>query len=486
MNWAFELLGLRPDADAADVKRAYARLLRTTRPDEDAEAFQRLHAAYKTALAHANKKADASHAAPISAPQAEVTRQSPALTATPTAAPASPPSTPDHVPNVSVPVVAMGPLASAVIQAAVEAQNGNALLRWLQGRAEFWSIQVKSQAAQMVLQRLFQQPQAMSAECMDTLLQFFDLNHVLSGINPVALQTLRMRQRILWELLPQNHHELARRAGFLRSGRPDMLLLRKNLALLGRPLHWIRVAQAAMQSERGRGLANLVRALSNNGRIDELPPSIDRPHALFWLRAATPGPQLTRERFILNSLRASVFTLVTMLVVVGIGLLSADTDGAHWKQIARVAGILGGSVLGLWLLLAGCWWFDQWQGMPESTPTRWPWLRRLAIPVVCASSLAVYSIDHAALTQLLISMCFIFSVRKLRRRLIDAGRVSKRFDVPLTPIIWIGVMTISALSRVQSFSDISFMPVLALLTLAISIADLWRHRAYLHLKLARS
>lgn len=380
----------------------------------------------------------------------------------------------------------MGPLTGAVIQAAVDAQNGNALLRWLQSRAEFWSIQVKSQAAQVVLQRLFQQPQAISAECMDTLLQFFDLNHVLSGVNPVALQNLRMRQRTLWELVPQNHHELARRAGLMRNGRPDVLLLRKNLALLERTLHWIGATRAAMQSDRARSLANLVRVLSNNGRIDDLPPSIDRPHATFWLRAATAGAQLTRERFILNSLRASVSTLITVLVVVGVGVLGADTDGVNWKEIARVSGILGGSMFGLWLLLAGCWWFDQWQGMPESTPTRWPWLRRLAIPIVCASSLAVYSINRATLAQLLISLCFIFSIRKLRRWLVDRGGTGKRFNVPLTPIIWIGIMTISALSRIQSLSDISLMPVMALLTLAISIADLWRHRAYLHPKLARN
>ena len=482
MNWAFELLGLRPDAEAADVKRAYARLLRTTRPDDDAEAFQRLHAAYKMALAHANRKADASPATPINVPQAEAARPSPA----PIATPVSPPTTQVHAPNVSLPVVAMGPLTGAVIQAAVDAQNGNALLRWLQGRAEFWSIQVKSQAAQVVLQRLFQQPQAISAECMDALLQFFDLNHVLSGVNPVALQNLRMRQRTLWELLAQNHHELARRAGLMRNGRPDVLLLRKNLALLERPLHWIRATRAAMQSDRARSLANLIRVLSNNGRIDELPPSIDRPHAIFWLRAATPGAQLTRQRFILNSLRASVFTLITVLVVVGVGLLGADTGGVNWKEIARISGILGGSVLGLWLLLAGCWWFDQWQGMPESAPTRWPWLRRLAIPVACALSLAVYSINQATLTQLLIWLCFIFSIRKLRRRLIDAGGIGKRFDIPLTPIIWVGIMTVSVLSRMHSISDISLMPVMALLTLAISIADLWRHRAYLHPKLARN
>lgn len=49
--WA--ILGLAPDAGVADVRRAYARLLRTHRPDEDAAAFQRLHEAYERALGEA-------------------------------------------------------------------------------------------------------------------------------------------------------------------------------------------------------------------------------------------------------------------------------------------------------------------------------------------------------------------------------------------------------------------------------------------------
>lgn len=35
MSWASEHLGLRPDAGERDVKRAYARLLKETRPAED-------------------------------------------------------------------------------------------------------------------------------------------------------------------------------------------------------------------------------------------------------------------------------------------------------------------------------------------------------------------------------------------------------------------------------------------------------------------
>jgi hypothetical protein len=51
MTGAFTLLGLPADADERAVKRAYARLLKTTRPDEDPAGFQRLHEAYQEALA---------------------------------------------------------------------------------------------------------------------------------------------------------------------------------------------------------------------------------------------------------------------------------------------------------------------------------------------------------------------------------------------------------------------------------------------------
>lgn len=47
----FDLLGVSRDADATTIKRAYARLLKTTRPDENPQGFQRLNEAYQAALA---------------------------------------------------------------------------------------------------------------------------------------------------------------------------------------------------------------------------------------------------------------------------------------------------------------------------------------------------------------------------------------------------------------------------------------------------
>ena len=48
----FDYLGLPRSADAREIKRAYARLLKQTRPDEDPVGFQRLNEAYQAALSY--------------------------------------------------------------------------------------------------------------------------------------------------------------------------------------------------------------------------------------------------------------------------------------------------------------------------------------------------------------------------------------------------------------------------------------------------
>ncbi len=54
----WSVLQLPEDADARTIKRSYARLLKTFRPDEDPEGFQRLREAYEHALDVAQWRAE--------------------------------------------------------------------------------------------------------------------------------------------------------------------------------------------------------------------------------------------------------------------------------------------------------------------------------------------------------------------------------------------------------------------------------------------
>ncbi|MGB5825220.1 MAG: J domain-containing protein, partial [Pseudomonas mandelii] len=54
----WSVLELPEDADARTIKRSYARLLKTFRPDEDPEGFQRLREAYEEALGVAQWRAE--------------------------------------------------------------------------------------------------------------------------------------------------------------------------------------------------------------------------------------------------------------------------------------------------------------------------------------------------------------------------------------------------------------------------------------------
>ncbi|GLQ90296.1 J domain-containing protein [Dyella flagellata] len=488
MNWAFELLGLAPDADVASVKRAYARLLRTTRPDEDPEAFQRLHAAYKMVLAHVNTR-PAATAHPI-ATQAALAQNSEAVqvqSPSPQPMPAQ-----ANIVTMAVSAINFDALTNEIIRAATEASNGQVLSNWLHAREEFWSIQVKQQSGHRVLQRLFQQPKTISADCMDALLHFFDLDHVLSGIEPVALKNLRERQTTLWELLPSNHRVLAQRIGKQYGKYPELGILQKNIALLQSPFSWLRACVVAASVGRVRGIAHLVQALLGHGNFQQLPPSIDRQHALFWFRAATRGP-MTWPRFALRSFQMGLAAFGVALAVTAIYFLrlffpvDASAPGRiDLSATTKAFAISWSATFGFWLLFAGSVWFDQWQGLPESVPSRWPWLRRLAIPMACISCLVVQETGAVPYVEWLIALCFIFAIRRSRRRGTIKNDFFARISDSKPGFIWVGVMVLSAFSRMHDLSDFPFIPLLAALTLGISIADLWRHRAYLHPKLARS
>lgn len=63
----FVRLGVSADADEAQIKRAYAKLLRITRPDDDPAGFQQLNDAYQRCLASTRQRALATDEAGVDA-----------------------------------------------------------------------------------------------------------------------------------------------------------------------------------------------------------------------------------------------------------------------------------------------------------------------------------------------------------------------------------------------------------------------------------
>lgn len=505
MNWAFELLSLSLDADLVSIKRAYARLLRTTRPDEDPAGFQRLHAAYKLALAHASEQpTEPANAVKRGSQSSEALNQvqwppvpfaapAPAPAPVPVPVPAPVPASTPSAPPVAAPIsnVAKVPahvsdpsaLAQTVIRSAVEAQSGDALARWLERRLEFWSIPVKQQTGQLVLNTLFQQPQAMSVDCLDALLQFFDLNHVLAGVNPIALRALRARQTTLWELLPANHRELAKRMRLMWGSQPDIVSLRKDIALLQRPFSWLRTAWIALRPNRALGFGRLARTLlGSNDRLDELPPSIDRHHAHFWLHASA-NAAMTWQRFSLGSLRIGIVALALSCLMGSMPILSAVVvpEEGLWHTAITTAGATAIIVFAIWLLYSGCIWLDYWQGLAEATPTRKPWLRWFVIPLLCAIELLFDAGDASFFVMMPISMAIlVLAARRLCRR------TGTRPIPATTTLIILSVITAFLLTHLQECVDFHAAALTSLIACVLWATDLWRHRAYIHPKLARN
>ncbi len=84
MNYlaAKELLGLGDEFDARDVKRAYSRLLKTTRPEDDPQGFMDLRAAYdmmRQAAAWQEQQARAAEAQPAPDDTSELVKRHPAM-----------------------------------------------------------------------------------------------------------------------------------------------------------------------------------------------------------------------------------------------------------------------------------------------------------------------------------------------------------------------------------------------------------------------
>lgn len=352
------LLGLDADADERAIKRAYARQLRVTRPEDDPVAFQRLHVAYQAALAQLREDA---------APPAE---DHPAQEASTDTADAE------------------GVAAQLLV---VAGQGDTALLQQsLQQQPELWSLHGKQRIGGAVLQRLVTDEPALPRSTFDTLSACFSWDDPVRGMDLHWLDAVARRCEQRWLLSPAGAQALATR--YL--GISESLLVPGSdvLPSLREPRPAWRNLLSTLQPSRAHQAISLLAALGYWHDL-RVPPGLDAGQVAFWSRFGREGDAIHWQA---GGLRALLVALVLGLIctwaVIASWPLPASEDGAL-DGGQRAALIIAAAVLlvpGLWLTSHATRAIIRWQSLPEHVATVLPGLRILTIPLAVAAVMGAF------------------------------------------------------------------------------------------------
>jgi hypothetical protein len=476
----FASLGLPADADERAIKKAYAQRLRTTRPDDDPEGFQRLNQAYQAALEQclrrAMQAATAAHSEVAQTPEPSPAASGDEASKITAMAPASTMELPAPPPrNYSVDEFC----DEAIVMACGE--DTQALEGWLEHHPALWSLKFKTFCGRVLMQRLYQRQPAMPAASLATLMRVFDLDHVLAGHDPLALQQLKRRIQLAWELQPEHRAELAVR--FHKRTRSAQRELDSTLSQLMRPFRWPQVLFSGLDFTKPKRIARIVRQMSGND-FSVWPASIRPEQMQFWLTAADQK-HVTPPRLALGATR----WLASMLVAALLGALLGSVLSVYPDRFTNGPLIFlfwavaaAGSAWTLWMA-----WLplNDWHSRHEELPVRWPWLCLGLIPLVCVSGLALNWMGFATASLLLLLPSAWLMFLRYRRRNGKVFGMNGR-------TIWIAAVILSQGLHALKDSDfalgaIDFLPWVAAgaAMLAWSI-DLWRNRQRLRVGKVRT
>lgn len=198
--WAIIFLGLNEQADERAIKKAYAKRLKETRPDEDPAGFQQLNEAYQAALRwrRANPLTDATSASAILA-DAITEPCSTTFTAIPGYSAADNINTDNLTEQPSPANTPLNHYYQTLMRAA-SAGDTKKLNAWLQENTEL-SV-VSSLLANYLLDYWQTYHPALAKECFDVLSDFFHLNSIAQQMT-IDLTLLRSSLDAIWSAQQQ-------------------------------------------------------------------------------------------------------------------------------------------------------------------------------------------------------------------------------------------------------------------------------------------
>lgn len=481
-----EHLGLRQGADERAIKRAYAQQLRFARPDQDPAAFQALNEAYQAALGAIREQT-----APDDAPDRTPIGHDASAEA---AAKSTAPSEQDQAVESPVPHADQALFDfDAYMTELIERANSNdpdAVAAWLAQQPALWSLEVKAVVGEATLRALFQHAGRipLPGPVFDRVLRFFDLDQILAGPPTLALQSLRRRLRLSWELQPDHVGELASRVRNPDGG-IEVASARRHLAALEAPFAWFRLLRQALPPRRPTERAVFLQRMLE-GHPEEAPDAIDRRQMTFWLRAGDRS-RFSVPRLAVGAARAGVALLAAFAADLALKATFGQDDDPFRAWLTFIVAIL----CTLWAILTTGFSAAIWQALPEGSghaPTLW--LRRAFVPVLCLLAIGLHITAPQEPLSVLAPVGSTAPLAASWQRdaamavavialLLAVFRFARRanWHFPDWPRGVYAIMLYGVLKALvfggRVFVDYS--EVVAALAFAVWAADLWRHRNYL-------
>lgn len=389
MNWALEVLELEQGADERTIKRAYARLLRGNRPDDDPEAFQRLHEAYQTALQwhryqqefqaeavaeqqQEQEQEQEQHTTPphpMLAPRDATDQDSAVVTPHPVLVQAASAPTLQAVPveviedateTVAAPAfqtidttmplqrIDVDALVARILDAA-QTMSDVAFGQWLHTCPDLWSLSGKADAGAMLLQRFYSQEQAICSGNFDLIATTFGWDEIGSQVDPDTLTAMRSALHLRWMLQPGNESVLALLLSAGGNGSVTQTDARRYRELLARPWSRLRAICSAWNPALADGMRVTLQQLSTLGATLPCPP-LRAEQVQFW-HEVTDESRITVNRVLLGLVRGLMLSALWLLLPAVIYTMDALADinaGRGWPApggLLTLAGIGVGVVM---------------------------------------------------------------------------------------------------------------------------------------------
>ena len=374
-----ELWALAAAGDPRAVKRRYSQALKVTRPDEDPVAFQRLHDAYQRAMARC-EATGSGDVGPESLDGIEA---------------ASAPPLPAQ-PDVQVLHVAQLPQRPPGLVAIELLERGATLdtrefTHWLRAQAAEWSLDTRDAVSGLVLSALRMEEATLRRDNVTALYHALGWDDVSCRMDPRELEWLAVRANGAWLQLPEQHRALSAtvRSQGQAAIAPDRIAAA--LDVLRQPRSRRDNVRLALFSWREDKLAALLAVLGCHSGAP-LPDGIDPGQAAFWSDAAQPFHPISLKLAAVRTLAVGcVLALLTALAARFTGIMDwafPDVPAAWRMYVAMMCALLAPALL---VFASRTYrYLPSWQWAQEHEPTRLPWLRILALPLLIAIVAAVW------------------------------------------------------------------------------------------------